>query len=225
MEFLKDNFFRVYRCVTSLTERMNIHSALAFAGIAGPVVLVVTDATAGIGAENYSFISGSISSLALTRIGFLLVIGFMAIGLLVEIFVAGLLYNIRHHRGFHLGIAMLVFLGFALLLVGAFRTDPVGAPDTVEGTIHGLAAFVVFWLFPIAILVLAPSIKRDTAWTSLHRYTIIAAILALILALLATFIKDHISWFGLLERLLVANLIIWVGTAAFRMLCISIKRS
>jgi hypothetical protein len=127
-------------------------------------------------------------------------------------------------RGFHFSIGLLVFFGFGLLLIGAFRTDPVGRPDTIEGTIHGLTATGAFWLFPIAILVLAPSLKNDPNWKNIFIYTIVAGILALVLVLVLGFIQDDIGWFGLLERLLVANMIIWVEVAAIKLLRLSLNR-
>ncbi|MCJ7604860.1 MAG: DUF998 domain-containing protein, partial [Dehalococcoidales bacterium] len=199
-------------------------SALAFAGMAGPLMLAVTDISAAFGAPGYNYIRDSISSLALTRIGFIQTIGFMAIGLLIEIFVAGLMYSIRRVRGFHLSIGLLVFFGFALLLIGAFRTDPVNGPETIEGAIHGFMATTAFWLFPIAVFFIAPSIRSDPAWSSLYRYTLVTDGLAVVLVILIGVLGDHISWFGLLERLLVFNMIAWVEVAAFRMLCISVSR-
>jgi len=203
---------------------LNIHSVLAFAGMAGPIVLAVTDFTASFTNPDYSLVQDSISSLALTRLGWLQTIGFLAIGLLVEIFVAGLLFNIKRWRGFHLSIGLLVFFGFGLLLIGAFRTDPVGGPDTIEGAIHGLTATVVFWLFPVAILIIAPSLKNDLNWNNVFIYTIVAGILAFILVVVTGFIQDGIKWFGLLERILVANMIIWVEVAAIKLLRLSLRQ-
>jgi hypothetical protein len=205
-------------------KRLNIHSVLALAGMAGPLVLVVTDFTAAFTNPDYSLVRDSISSLALTRLGFLQTIGFLAIGLMVEIFTAGLLFNIRGVRGFRFSIGLLVFFGFALLLIGAFRTDPVGWPDTIEGTIHGLTATVAFWIFPVAILVIVPSLRNDPAWRNISLYTIIAGLLAIVLVIMLGVLPGEASWFGLLERILVANMIIWVEVAAVSLLLLSIKR-
>jgi hypothetical protein len=205
-------------------KRLNIHSVLAFAGMAGPIVLVVMDFTAAFTSPDYNMVRDSISSLALTRLGFLQTIGFLAIGLLVEIFTAGLLFNIRGVRGFRLSIGLLVIFGFALLLIGAFRTDPVSGPNTTEGTIHGITATGAFWAFPIAILVIAPSLRNDPAWRNLFLYTFIAGLLAVVLVIILGILSDEVSWFGLLERLLVANMIIWVEVAAIKLLLLSIKR-
>ena len=216
---------RILTNITTTAKNLNVHSALAFAGIIGPVMLIITDIVAASANPGYSAVEHSISSLALGDLGWVQTVGFLAIGLLVEIFVAGLLYNIRAVRGFHLSIALLVLFGFGLLLIGAFRTDPVGAPDTVEGTIHSLTATVVFWLFPFAILIIAPSLKNDPNWKSIHLYTIVTGILAVIFVVVLGFLQDDISWFGLFERILVGNIIIWVEVAAVRLLYLSVKRS
>jgi hypothetical protein len=208
----------------SVFKRLNIHSVLALAGMAGPVVLVLAEIAAASSSARYDIVRDSISSLALTRMGWLQTIGFLAIGLLVEIFVAGLLFNIRRMRGFHLGIGFLVFFGFGLLLIGAFRTDPVGAESTIEGTIHGIMALAVFWLFPVAVLILAPSLRNDPNWQNIFIYTVVTGVIALALVIGLVCLRDQMSWFGLYERIVVANMIIWVEVMAVKMLLLSVWR-
>ncbi len=210
--------------VLDVLKRMNVHSLLAFAGMAGPLVLAATDFTAAISSPDYNYIKDSISSLALTSLGWIQTIGFLAIGLLVEIFTAGLLYNMKRARGFHLGIALMVFFGFAMLLIGAFHTDPVGAERTIEGKIHGFTASAAFWIFPAALLAMAPSIKNDPAWKNIFKYTNVTAILAIVFVITIWLMPDEAAWFGLSERILVANMIIWVEVAAVKLLLLSIKR-
>jgi hypothetical membrane protein len=209
----------------SFIGRLNIHSALAIAGIIGPILLIIGDLTASLSSPDYSLVHHSISSLALTPIGWLQTIGFLALGLLVEIFTAGLLFNVRRARGFHLGILVLVLFGFGMLIIGAFRTDPVGAVRTIEGRIHGFSASASFSLFPVALLLLAYSLKKDTGWKHLFRYTGVTFILAVILGVVLKIIQEKSSWFGLVERLLVADMIIWVEVAAINLLRLSLARS
>jgi hypothetical protein len=218
------SFMRGVTPVLVIFKRLNVHSLLAFSGMAGPLVLAITDFTAAIISPGYSLIENSISSLALTSLGWMQTIGFLAIGLLVEIFTAGLLYNVKKSRGFHLGIALLVFFGFAMLLIGAFRTDPAGAEQTIEGRIHGLTATAAFWTFPAAILAMTPSIKNDPAWKNIFPYTIVTAVLAIALVITIGLLPDETSRFGLLERILVANMIIWVEVAAIKLLLLSLKK-
>jgi hypothetical protein len=203
--------------VASFVKRLNARSFLAIAGMVGPLVLIIAEVVAASSAEYYDIISDSISSLALTPRGYVQTIGFLAIGLLVEVFTAGLLFGVRAARGFHLGIVCLVFMGFGMLLIGAFHTDPVGVPDTVEGTIHHITASIVFWLFPVVSLLMAPSFRRDLYWRKFLRYTLVTAALALVLVIIVAILEDSASWFGLAERICVANMIIWVEVIAVRL--------
>jgi len=209
----------------SFFGRLNIHSALAMAGMVGPIMLIIGDLTASLSSPDYSLVRNSISSLALMPIGWLQTIGFLALGLMVEIFTAGLLFNVKRARGFHLGIAVLVFFGFGMLLIGAFHTDPVGAVRTIEGRIHGFAATTSFSLFPVAILFLASSLKKDPGWKNLFIYSAVTFILAVLLGITLRIVQEKSGWFGLVERILVANMIIWVEVAAINLMRLSFTRS
>ena len=204
--------------------RWNLHTALAIAGIIGPIMLTVSDLWAGFASPSYSIIENSISSLALTSIGWLQTIGFLALGLLIEIFTAGMLFNMKGARGFYPGIAIFVFFGFTMLLIGAFRTDPVGVATTVEGRIHGLTAQATFMLFPVALLCLISSIKKDVNWRHLYHYTAVSLVLAVILIVVIRVMQEPNPAFGIMERLLVLNMILWVEIAAINLFIISLKR-
>ena len=208
--------------ISSFIKRLNARSFLAVAGMAGPLVLIIAEVIAASSAEHYNIVSDSISSLALTPMGYVQTIGFLTIGLLTEVFTAGLLFNVRAARGFHLGIVCLVFIGFGMLLIGAFRTDPVGAPDTVDGIIHSIAASIVFWLFPVVSLLMAPSFRRDLHWQGFFRYTLVTSGLALVLVIIVVVLEDSTSWFGLAERICVANMIVWVEVVAIRLFMLSL---
>lgn len=206
-----------------LVGPLNIFGITALAGIVGPLVLVVASAISSFSEPEYDIIRDSISSLALTTLGWIQTIGFLAIGLLVEIFVAGLLFNIRKRRGFTLSMGLLVFVGFGLLLIGAFKVDPVGATHTIEGTIHSVVAAAVFWLFPIAILLVAHSIRNDPNWKGLFIYTVVAGALALVFMVSRLGLPSELSWFGLYERILVLNIVAWIEVMAVRLLCMSLR--
>ena len=210
--------------MVSFFSRWNIHTALAIAGVVGPLMLTLGDLTAGLADPDYSLVTNSISSLALTGIGWLQTIGFLALGLLVEIFTAGLMFNVKRYKWFHAGIAILVFFGFAMLLIGAFHTDVVGAARTTEGRIHGYIATTAFTLFPFAVLCLLPSLKRDANWKDLYLYSLVTFYVALFMLVLTRIFQETSGWFGLAERLLVANMILWVEVAAVRLFMLSLKR-
>lgn len=203
--------------------KLDIHGILAVAGIVGPLVLIALDLSAALAVPKYDLIRDSISSLALTSLGWIQTIGFLVIGLLIEIFTAGLFLNIKRQRGFDFGIFLMVLFGFGMLLIGAFRTDAVGAPATVNGRIHLVGAYGILGLFPVAVALMLSSIRNDPQWNGIFRYSIITGVIALGLAVGRIFLP-HLSWFGLYERLTVANAIAWVEVSAIWLLRLSLRR-
>jgi hypothetical protein len=204
--------------VLSTYQRLGIKLIFALAGIIGPIILIATDFSLGLTVPGYSFLKNSISSLAWTPWGWLQTMGFMAIGLLIELFVAGLLFSIKGSRGFGFSIIVLMFFGFGLLLVGGFHTDAVEGVTTLEGAIHIWSAKCVFWLFPVAVLLMAPTLRKEPYWRPVFFYSIGAASFAIIFMISSLLIPEDFTWFGLFERILVADEIIWVLVMAVRLL-------
>jgi len=205
-----------------MSKRLNINSVPALVGIVGPIVVVVGDLAASLSTPDYSPVRDSISSLALKPIGWLQSICFLAMGLLLEVFVAGLFFNIRRARGFHVGIGLLALCGFMLMLIATFHMDHPEAP-AIDGIIHTIASYGLGLLFPIAVLSLAPSLKSTPNWRNIFVYTLIAGVIAFAL-ILGALLSDQTGWFGLYERIIVANAIIWVEVVAIHILRLFLRR-
>ncbi|MCJ7669680.1 MAG: DUF998 domain-containing protein [Dehalococcoidia bacterium] len=205
-----------------MPKRLNIDSVPAIVGIVGPIVVIVGDLAASLSTPGYSLVRDTVSSLALTDIGWLQSICFLAMGLLLEIFVAGLFFNIRRARGFYAGIVLLALCGFVLMLIATFHMDHPGAPH-IDGTIHTISSYGLGLLFPIAILSLAPSFKRTPNWKGIFVYTLIAGILGFGLIVGAIF-GDQRGWFGLYERIIILNALVWVEVVAIHFLRLLLKR-
>jgi hypothetical membrane protein len=199
-----------------MSERLNINSVPAIVGIVGPVIVIIGDLIASLSVPGYSPIRDSVSSFAWTSLGWLQTICFLAMGLLWEIFTAGLYFTIRRARGFHVGIVLFALCGFVLMLIAAFHMGHTGAPR-IDGTIHTIASYGLGLLFPIAILSLAPSLKNTPDWKNVFIYTIIAGVLAFALILGALFAEQR-GWFGLYERIIILNALVWVEVVAIHFL-------
>ena len=204
---------------------LSVYGVLALTGVVAPVIFIAANLTAAFSSPNYNFIRDSISSLALSPLGWVQTIGFMLMGLLIEAFVIGLILSIRGGWGFRLGAGILVFFGFGILLVGAFHTDPAGGPRTFEGIIHGVAVVAVFWLAPFASLLIAYDLRKNLYWKGFFLYTIIASAIALALMLGRVWLPSEMSWFGLYERILTLDELIWVVVVAVRLLQLSLREA
>lgn len=205
-----------------MSKGLNVNSVPAIVGIVGPIVMIVGDLSASSSIPGYSPVRDTVSSLALTSIGWVQSICFLAMALLLEIFVAGLFFNIRRARGFYAGIVLLALCGFVLMLIATFHMNHAGAPP-VDGIIHTIASYGLGLLFPIAILSLAPSLKSTPNWKSIFVYTVIAGILALGL-IIGAFFVELTSWFGLYERIIILNALVWVEVAAIHFLRLLLKQ-
>jgi len=206
-----------------MSKRLNINSVPAIVGIVGPIVVIAGDFSAALSIPGYSPVRDSVSSLALTGVGWLQSICFLAMGLLLEIFVAGLFFNIRRARGFRAGIVLLALCGFVLMLIATFHMDAPGGPRTIDGTIHAIASYGLGLLFPIAILSFAPSFKSTLNWKGIFVYTLIAGVLALAL-ILGALLAEQRGWFGLYERIIILNALVWVEVVAIHSLRLLLKR-
>ncbi len=203
-------------------RRLNVNSVPAIVGIVGPVVVIVGDLTASLSVPGYSPIRDSVSSFALTSLGWLQSICFLAMGLLLVIFAAGLFFNIRRARGFHAGIVLLALCGFVLMLIATFHMDHSGAPP-IDGIIHTIASYGLGLLFPIAIFSLAPSFKSTPNWIDIFIYTLIAGVLAFGLIIGAIFGNQR-GWFGLYERIIILNALVWVEVVAIHWLRLLLRQ-
>ncbi len=206
-----------------MSRRLNINSVPALVGIVGPIVVIVGDLAASLSIPGYSPIRDTVSSLALTSIGWLQSICFLAMGLLLEIFVAGLFFNIRRARGFYAGIVLLALCGFVLMLIATFHMDAPGGPRTTDGTIHAIASYGLGLLFPIAVLSFSPSLKSTPHWKNIFVYTLIAGVLAFGL-IIGAFFTELRSWFGLYERIIILNALVWVEVVAVHFLRLLLRQ-
>jgi hypothetical protein len=206
-----------------MSKGLNINSVPALVGIVGPIVVIVGDLAASLSIPGYSPVRDSVSSLALTGIGWLQSICFLAMGLLLEIFVAGFFFNIRRARGFHAGIGLLALCGFVLMLIAAFHMDAPGAPRTTAGIIHTIASYGLGLLFPIAILSLAPSFKGTPNWKNVFVYTLVVGVVALAL-IIGAFFAEQTGWFGLYERIVILNGLVWVEVVAIHYLRLLLRQ-
>jgi len=108
-------------------------------------------------------------------------------------------------------------------LIAAFRMDAPGAPRTTAGIIHTIASYGLGLLFPIAILSLAPSLKSTPNWRNIFVYTLVAGILAFGL-IIGAFFTEQRGWFGLYERIIIGNALVWVEVVAIHLLRLPLRQ-
>ena len=170
----------------------------ALAGMVGPVVFALvavflTFAQYGfmvglgwkpLGASDVPWPSG----LALGPLGWLQVLNFTFFGLTLIFFALGLHREVASRgRLAWAGPALLVMSGVALILA-AFKTDPhlMEGPQTWHGAVHLLAFFLLVLSFVLSLFFWWRRLRRDPRWRGYALYTLITAIVYIVLLFAST---------------------------------------
>jgi hypothetical protein len=153
--------------------------------------------------SNTRFISEYVHS----TYGYLLTIGFLALGI-GSILLTILLFNLAGTGiMWKAGLVLLLVWSFGVIADGVFPLDKGVEPVTASGQIHLMAAMVAFISLIIASLLLSLSFRKHAVFQNLARPTLV--IVALIIF---TFIVGMISppsLQGLTQRLFVLSCVAW----------------
>ncbi len=106
---------------------------------------------------------------------------------------------------------------FALVLVLVGTILPLPDPIHPPLSIGGFVAIM------IAIFVVARELRRDAQWQRYGSYSLVAGMVSvgLFLFIGATGQGVLAGWFGLLQRLFLAQIFIWIEVMAIRLLVVS----
>jgi hypothetical protein len=215
-------------------------SWLLAGGVIGPPLFIIVFLIEGATRPGYSPWRNYVSSLSLSSEGWMQVANFIICGVCCLGFALGLRRSLGHGRGATWGPLLLAVFSLGLLVAGVFATDPNlgyppgssvhNGPQTLHGTVHGLAGLVVFTSLPAACFVLARRFAGDPTWRGWALYSVVTGVLmlAFFVASTATSALDESGALpnaptGLLQRAAIVIGFGWVTLLAARLL--SIHRS
>jgi len=174
---------------------------------AGVVQFVVANAVVETQYPGYSLLTNYISDLGNTATSPWHVVFNVSVALLgLFAFVGVLLAWTAFPRGGTriIGLPLLLLAGVGAILVGAF-------PENVNPTVHDLASLLVFAPGGLAFLVLAVGMAPDTSWGGGRAYSaLLGAVTLVALAYYVPTQGPNTTWDpGLIERLIVAPILVW----------------
>jgi hypothetical membrane protein len=203
-------------------------------GVVGPLLFLVVFLIEGATRPGYNAFRQQVSYLSLSGQGWMQVLNFLLCGLLLTGFACGMWRLLRPGRSVLWGALLLGVCGLALIIAGLFVTDPgpgyppgvSSSPQTLHGTIHGVAGLIVFLSIAAASMALARRFAGDPAWHGWALYSLVTGILTLLLFVITTVLSAldqqgvlPNSPAGLFQR---ADILLawgWVALLALRLLC------
>jgi hypothetical membrane protein len=198
------------------TRGEQLSATLALLTIIGIVLYVILDVIAQMLPPHYNAISQAESDLAVGPYGFVMTINFVVRGLLGLALVWALSRAVAKSGLSRAGLVLLAIWGIGALVLALFPTDLAGAKPTLHGVIHLFVALLAFICGAIGELLLALHFAKDDRWRSLRAPALaiaVIAIIALVILLLGAF--PHM--YGLIERVFIGLVLLWMLVVALRL--------
>jgi hypothetical membrane protein len=206
-------------------EPVKLSRWLAIGGMVGTILFIPIAFLIGETRDGYSHFSQGISALSETGApaAWAQSANFITLGVLTIGLAAGLHRGISHGKGSIVGPALIGVFGLlALSMNGIFPADPVGAPETTVGTIHSLTAGLGFLAVIASMFILPRRFREDKDWTNLAGISRWMGTGTCILMVTYLFAQEGVvgtlePWTGLLQRIFVATVLLWLFLLALRL--------
>jgi hypothetical membrane protein len=202
--------------------------------MAGPIAFTIAWLLGGLVQDEYSVRQEDVSALAAldAQHAWIVITGFVLLGVGTVALAAGLASTLRYPSAV-IGSVLLMIAGIGLAAAGLARNDcsselPACAArvDTGEVSwhhqVHDNVSLIIFLALIAAPLVFARAFGRDHRWRPLRTYSIVTGLLGFALLVLYV-IASAGTWNGLVQRIFVSVLFLWIAVLGFRLSRIDVQ--
>jgi hypothetical membrane protein len=196
--------------------------------MAGPIAFTIAWLLGGLVQDEYSVRQEDISALAAldAQHAWIMITGFVLLGVGTVALAAGLASTLRYPSAV-IGSVLLMIAGIGLAVAGLARNDcsselPACAARADAGEVswhhqvHDNVSLIIFLALIAAPLVFARAFGRDDRWRPLRSYSILTGLLGFALLVLYM-IASAGTWNGLVQRVFVSVLFLWIAVLGFRL--------
>lgn len=176
-------------------DQSSVTRFLIAGGAIGPLLFIIVLLIEGATRLSYSGWHNYGSSLSLGDQGWMQIANFLVCGLLTLGFAVGLRRVFQTGRGSIWGSILIGVFGVSLIVAGLFVTDPSlgyppgttsSGPQTLHGTIHGVAGLVAFCSVAFACFVMARRFAHDPNWKGWAIYSNVTGALVIVFFIAST---------------------------------------
>jgi hypothetical membrane protein len=202
--------------------------------MAGPIAFTIAWLLGGLVQDEYRVRQEDVSALAAldAQHAWIVITGFVLLGVGTVALAAGLASTLRYPSAV-IGSVLLMIAGIGLAAAGLARNDcsselPACAArvDTGEVSwhhqVHDNVSLIIFLALIAAPLVFARAFGRDHRWRPLRTYSIVTGLLGFALLVLYV-IASAGTWNGLVQRIFVSVLFLWIAVLGFRLSRIDVQ--
>jgi hypothetical membrane protein len=202
---------------------------LGWLALIGPIAFTVAWIVAEALQDGYSPRRDYISELAAldARHAWLMITGFLLLGVGTVALGIGLAGALTGRLG-RIGSILVALAGVGIIVAGLARVDCRSRLDACAARIdagdvswhsatHELVSLVLFLALVAAPLVLARAFSGDEPWRHLHAYSITTGVVGLVLLVLL-FSGVAGSWTGVVQRVFVTVLLLWIAILGARLI-------
>ena len=202
---------------------------LGWLALIGPIAFTVAWIVAEALQDGYSPRRDYISELAAldARHAWLMITGFLLLGVGTVALGIGLAGALKGRLA-RIGSILVAFAGVGIIVAGLARVDCRSRLDACAARIdagdvswhsatHELVSLVLFLALVAAPLVLARAFSGDEPWRDLHAYSITTGVVGLVLLVLL-FSGVAGSWTGVVQRVFVTVLLLWIAILGARLI-------
>jgi hypothetical membrane protein len=211
---------------------VGIRVLLGWLAVMGLIVLTVTWIVAGLAQDEYSPRRGFIEDLAAldAQQPWIMITGFVLVGVSTVALGVGLAGAVKG-RSATVGSILVAFAGVGFIVAGLARRDCYSQLDACADRYeagdmswhwqtHQWVGLVAVLALAVAPLVYARAFRGDQSWRDLRAYSIITGVVGLVLlVLLFTSVAE--SWGGVLQRVMMTLLLLWVAILGARLIRLS----
>jgi hypothetical membrane protein len=190
-------------------------------GIIGPLMFAITVVFVGSQRPDYSHVNQFMSELGETGGHMAWVmnyLGFMLPAALILIFVLALRTGLPRTVLNSVGTSFLVVFAASMFFAGVFSCD-VGCPTTERSfnqILHDLFSILAFPAFTAGVFTCGLSLYRTAAWRRFGIYSLVTAILSLVLLVAMVQSEASREGTGMYQRLYLGVLFLWLMALSIR---------
>jgi hypothetical protein len=189
---------------------------LALLAIVGIVDFLLNIATLHFVRPDVNPLLEPLSNYAVGPYGFLFTAADIGGGLAALALTFGLYLDIAPPGRSYVGLFLLGLYGVSVLLAGIFPID-VGGEATMVGTIHNIVGNILFFAFPVGVILLSLGMGKDERWRSFRRPALVVSLLV-VLTVILTMVGFNLGiGFGVTQRLANVTALAWMLLAALHL--------